>query len=95
MYEPKWFKYFHHLKGSWEKKIIDRIHNTRSCKRVRDDSDGSPRKKGRPKGSILLNRYPPVRADTEFADKATDEKTRELYKKSWKGIILVRSIFYL
>ena len=57
------------------KKIIDRIHNTRSSgKRLRDDTDGSPCKKGRPKVSLLLSRYPPVRPHTVFADAATDER---------------------
>lgn len=77
-----WLKLdFSPFKGSWEKKIIDRIHNTRSSKRLRDDSDGSPRKKGRPKGSVLLNRYPPVRVDTEFADTATDERNKRALQK--------------
>ena len=52
------------LKGSWEKRIIDRVHNIRSTssrKRAStDDIEGTPTKRGRPKGSSLLNRYPPV-----------------------------------
>ena len=52
------------FKGSWEKKIIERVHNVRSaCAKKRpsvDEAQGTPVKRGRPKGTSLLNRYPPL-----------------------------------
>ena len=67
-------------KGPLGEKIIDRIHNTRSSsKRLQNHSDeSSPCKKGRPKVSF---RYPPLRADAEFTDAATDERNKRALQK--------------
>lgn len=52
------------FKGSREKKIIERVHNVRSASAKKrppsDEGESKPVKKGRPKGSSLLNRYPPI-----------------------------------
>ena len=70
-------------KGSWEKRIIDRLHNTRSAsKRLCSDSgQSSPCKRGRPKASVIMNRYPPVRVDSDFKDAATDERNKKTLLK--------------
>jgi len=50
--------------GSWEKRIIERVHNSR--KRAASDCDdptdtSTPKaKRGRPKMQSVLNRYPPL-----------------------------------
>ena len=54
-------KCFIYLQGSWEKKIIDHIHNTKKRVHVRLADDGFPPAKcGRPKLHPTLNRYPPI-----------------------------------
>ena len=53
---------FIYSKGSW--KIIERVHNVSStCAKKRasmDEGQGTPVKKGRPRGMSLLTRYPPL-----------------------------------
>lgn len=46
-----------------------------------DDAGASPCKRGRPKGSVLLNRYPPVIVDGDFADSATNERNKKALEK--------------
>lgn len=51
------------LKGSWEKKLIDRVHNTKgSAKRkaVGKPEGSREPKRGRPRMSQTLLRYPPI-----------------------------------
>ena len=59
------------IQGSWEKKIVERVHNVRSAsarKRPSAENEGcTPHKKGRPKASPTLSRYPPL------ADMGNDE----------------------
>ncbi|XP_019858453.1 PREDICTED: uncharacterized protein LOC109586683 [Amphimedon queenslandica] len=55
--------------GSWERKIIDRIHNVSvSVKRkeTNESSDAPVSKRGRPKSTTLASRYPPLQHD--FSD---------------------------
>lgn len=51
--------------GSWEKKIIERVHNVNATLKrpLSDDGDGTPKpKRGRPRQqSMVLTRYPPLR----------------------------------
>lgn len=50
------------MKGSWERKIIDRVHNTK--RRAQGPAVGAPQTKrvdrGRPKMYSVLSRYPPI-----------------------------------
>ena len=50
------------MQGSWEKKLIDKIHNLKS-RRKRPavcDEDNTPKaKRGRPRTSLIMTRYPP------------------------------------
>lgn len=54
------------LQASWEKKLIEKVHNLRSCSKNKrplseTDTDSSPKaKRGRPKVSQVLSRYPPL-----------------------------------
>lgn len=63
------------FQGSWEKKIIERVHNvsaTMKKRPVSDDGESTPKaKRGRPRQqSLVLTRYPPLR------DTADDSITR-------------------
>lgn len=53
------------MKGSWEKKLIERVHNVNAAskKRSLSDESGQPSaKRGRPKQkSPILTRYPPLK----------------------------------
>ena len=61
--------------------MIERVHNMRASvvrKRLsNDEAGGSPCKKGRPKRSVLLNRYPSLNTDLDFSDAASDERNRK------------------
>lgn len=61
--------------GSWEKRIIERINNQRGQamrKRPRSDDDTStPAKRGRPKESTLLCRYPALQLDDGHSDEVS------------------------
>lgn len=49
------------VQGSWEKKIVERVHNVRSAslrKRPSTEDAEIPRKRGRPKS--CMSRYPPL-----------------------------------
>ena len=51
------------FQGSWEKKIIDRVHNVSKShkKRPCDDVEGTPKtKRGQGKSAGVLTRYPPI-----------------------------------
>ena len=50
------------LQGSWEKKLIDRVHNTRDRKRsgTNDGLTTPPAKRGQPRVLTVLSRYPPL-----------------------------------
>ena len=65
--------------------MIERVHNMRASvvrKRLsNDEAGGSPCKKGRPKGSILLNRYPSLNTDLDFSDAASDERNRKALER--------------
>lgn len=69
--------------GSWEKKLIENIHNLRSAskgKRPLEADDETPKpKRGRPKISRILTRYLPVK-DTGDDDTTTD-RSKLLLKK--------------
>ena len=51
--------------GSWEKRIIERINNQRAQANRKipreDDCEATPKKRGRPKASSLLQRYPTLK----------------------------------
>ena len=51
--------------GSWEKKLIEKVHNTkaRNPKRALEDQETPKAKRGRPKMSSVLTRYPPLKDD--------------------------------
>lgn len=72
------------FKGSWEKKIIERVHNVRStCAKKRssmDEGQGTPVKKGRPRGMSLLNRYPPL-PEGDNDDASTQRNVNALKKE--------------
>ena len=54
------------LQGSWEKKIIEKVHNLKARTKRPSDGEGTPKaKRGRPKVSLVLTRYPPMR---DFGD---------------------------
>lgn len=58
--------------GSWEKKIIKRVHNVNATLKkepLRDDGDGTPKPKwGRPRQqSLVLTRYPPLRDTAAYS----------------------------
>jgi len=56
--------------GSWTKKLIDRVYNTRKRQASENASDETPpAKRGRPKLQCVLARYPPI----EHADDSNDE----------------------
>ena len=65
--------------------MIERVHNMRASvvrKRLsNDEAGGSQCKKGRPKGSILLNRYPSLNTDLDFSDAASDERNRKALER--------------
>ena len=46
-----------------------------------EDAGASPCKRGRPKGSTLLNRYPPVRVEDNYADSVATERNMKALKK--------------
>ena len=71
------------FQGSWEKKLIDRVHNMRSSlkRSVGEDAAASPCKRGRPKGTLLLNRYPPVRVEGDYVDSVTNERNMKALVK--------------
>lgn len=63
------------LQGSWEKKIIERINNQKSKasrKRPRDEETTPKSKRGRPKLSATLSRYPPL--DVTDGDDVTQSR---------------------
>lgn len=69
--------------GSWEKKIIERVHNVRSRKRSRGENDFSPPalKRGRPRQqSTTLTRYPPLK-DTGDDSITTSRNLEALHKE--------------
>ena len=70
-------------KGSWEKKIIDRVHNMRAASKrlANDDAGSSPSKRGRPKGSLLQRHYPPLNIDADFSDTSTNERNLKVLSK--------------
>ena len=61
------------LQASWGKKLIEKVHNLHSCSKNKrplseTDTDSSPKaKRGRPKVTQVLARYPPLR-DTRDDD---------------------------
>lgn len=83
----------HHLQGSWEKKILERIHNINSSSRKRQHSgemETPKEKRGLPKQDALLSRYPPLR-DTDDDDVATTRNLQKLHKEARpkKEVVLV------
>ena len=77
-----WINIVCNMQGSWEKKIIDRIHNTRKRSAVMSDaSEHSPAKRGRPKINTVLSRYPPIRQDLDGDDSFNFKK----HQGTWKG----------
>ena len=58
------------IQGSWTKKLIDRVYNTRKRQASENANDETPpAKRGRPKLQCVLARYPPI----EHADDSNDE----------------------
>ena len=67
---------------SREKKIIDRIHNTRQKRSAPSDStDPSPAKRGRPKINTVLSQYPPLRDFDGDDDVSTSRNIKALEKE--------------
>ena len=76
-----------YCQGSWEKNIIERLHNVKASQRKRHLSDSStPKaKRGRPKQqSLLLTRYPPL-TDTASDDVVTSRDIDALHKELEKS----------
>ena len=69
------------FQGSWEKKLIEKIHNLRpKAKRPLDDAETPKAKRGRPKVSQVLTRYPP-RNDTCDDDTALERSKQFIAKE--------------
>jgi len=73
------------LQGSWEKKLIEKVHNLRGrMKRLNEDGNSTPKaKRGRPKVSCILTRYPPMR-DTGDDDITAERNLQQLAKELQK-----------
>ena len=70
--------------GSWEKKLIERVHNVRSAqvrKRPPPDGDASTPKKGRPKSSAILGRYPTLEVNDIGNDDVANARNLNLLQK--------------
>lgn len=71
------------VQGSWEKKIVERVHNVRSsCARKRLSSQTeftTSAKRGRPKSSSTVCRYPPL-ATTEN-DEISDDRHHQMLSR--------------
>ena len=74
--------------GSWEKKIIERIHNITSSTRKRqpsNDLESTPKaKRGRPKQASILSRYPPMK-DVGDDDLVVSRNHAKLEKEMKEG----------
>lgn len=72
------------MQGSWEK-IVERVHNVRSASARKrppsDEGEGTPRKKGRPKVSGVLSRYPPLQFPDVGNDEVSNERNTKLLQK--------------
>ena len=71
------------FQGSWEKKILERIHNVNSGSKRRHLSgelETPKAKRGRPKQDALLVRYPPLR-ETDNDDVAAARNLQKLHKE--------------
>ena len=64
------------IQGSWEKKIIDRVQNTRK-RTAGEPSDGPPSKRGRPKIDKILDRYPPYAPNMETGDTDHEQEMKD------------------
>jgi len=70
------------FQGSWEKKILERIHNVNSGSKRRHLSgelETQKAKRGRPKQDALLVRYPPLRETDN--DVAAARNLQKLHKE--------------
>ena len=81
------------MQGSWEKKLIEKVHNLKSwTKRPSDGEDTPKSKRGRPKVSPMLTRYPPIRDlgdDDVSVERNVEQLKKELEKcKPRKEIVL-------
>ena len=72
------------MQGSWEKKLIEKVHNLKSrTKRPSDGEDTPKPKRGRPKVSPMLTRYPPIRDlgdDNVSVERNVEQLKKELEK---------------
>lgn len=79
------------LQGSWEKKLIERVHNCckSSKKRVGAELDAPPVKRGRPKKEDpIFKRYPPL-LDVDVDEEKVEALQLEMEKeKPRKDVIL-------
>ncbi len=69
------------VQGSWEKKVIEKVHNLKARTKRPSDGEGTPKaKRGRPKVSLVLTRYPPMR-DLGEDDVAVERNVQQLKKE--------------
>lgn len=86
--------FFFSLKGSWEKKLIERAHNVaKSGKRPSSEPSASTPKRGRPTAaSPILQRYPPLPCADEVQDSDQEEQAlkKELEKEKPRKDVVVQ-----
>ena len=82
------------LQGSWEKKLIERVHNVaKTGKRSCSDPTTSASKRGRPKDAPLMQRYPPLPCvDDEIHENEKEEQAlkKELQKEKPRKEVIIQ-----
>ena len=82
------------MPGSWENKILEGVSNKKKAapkrKRQADDGVSSPAKRGRPKLSQTLCRYPPLEGeeDDKISASALEAELEKYADRARKDIIL-------
>lgn len=82
---------YNFTQGSWEKKLIERVHNVAKAGRKRSTTSTlPPAKRGRPKSdNPILKRYPPLRMTEEVDENDVQALQVELAKdKPRKDVVL-------
>ena len=82
---------YNFTQGSWEKKLIERVHNVAKAGRKRSTTSAvPPAKRGRPKSdNPILKRYPPLRMTEEIDENDVQALQVELAKdKPRKDVVL-------
>ena len=83
-------------KGSWERKIVERVHNTRGSKKRSSEFDGPPAKCGRPKIDTILDHYPPYASNMEIGDVDHEQEMKdELGDQRMLSFHISRHLFLL